>query len=90
MTARARFRPASFAHRPRAGRRDRAGRAVRRLRGDQPGVRDAGQSRQHPVAVDVLLLLALPMTLIIMTEGLDLSIGAVLTLASIALAHDRG
>ncbi len=34
----------------------------------------------------VLILLALPMTLIIMTEGLDLSIGAVLTLASIALA----
>jgi Ribose/xylose/arabinose/galactoside ABC-type transport systems, permease components len=34
----------------------------------------------------ILLLLALPMTLIIMTEGLDLSIGAVLTLASIALA----
>jgi ribose transport system permease protein len=33
-----------------------------------------------------LLLLALPMTLIIMTEGLDLSIGAVLTFASIVLA----
>lgn len=34
----------------------------------------------------VLLLLALPMTLIIMTEGLDLSMGAVLALSSIALA----
>ena len=34
----------------------------------------------------MLMLLALPMTLIIMTEGLDLSMGAVLTLASIALA----
>lgn len=34
----------------------------------------------------VLLLLALPMTLVIMTEGLDLSIGAVLTLASVTLA----
>jgi ribose transport system permease protein len=34
----------------------------------------------------LLMLLALPMTLVIMTEGLDLSIGAVLTLASIALA----
>jgi ribose transport system permease protein len=34
----------------------------------------------------ILLMLALPMTLIIMTEGIDLSIGAVLTLASIALA----
>jgi len=34
----------------------------------------------------ILLLLALPMTLIIMTEGLDLSMGAVLTFASIVLA----
>ena len=34
----------------------------------------------------ILLLLALPMTVIIMTEGLDLSMGAVLTFASIALA----
>ncbi|HEY1474977.1 MAG TPA: ABC transporter permease [Pseudolabrys sp.] len=34
----------------------------------------------------ILLLLALPMTLMIMTEGLDLSIGAVLTFSSIVLA----
>jgi ribose transport system permease protein len=34
----------------------------------------------------ILLLLALPMTLIIMTEGLDLSMGAVLTFASIVFA----
>jgi len=34
----------------------------------------------------LLLLLALPMTFVILTEGLDLSMGAVLTLASIALA----
>jgi ribose transport system permease protein len=34
----------------------------------------------------ILLLVALPMTLIIMTEGLDLSVGAVLTFASIILA----
>jgi ribose transport system permease protein len=34
----------------------------------------------------ILLLLALPMTFIIMTEGLDLSIGAVLTLSSVVLA----
>jgi ribose transport system permease protein len=33
-----------------------------------------------------LLLLALPMTLIIMTEGIDLSMGAVATLACVALA----
>lgn len=34
----------------------------------------------------VLLLIALPMTLVIITEGLDLSVGAVLTLASLAVA----
>ena len=34
----------------------------------------------------VLLLVALPMTLVIMTEGLDLSVGAILSLASVALA----
>jgi ribose transport system permease protein len=34
----------------------------------------------------ILLLLALPMTLIIMTEGIDLSMGAVLTLACVVLA----
>jgi ribose transport system permease protein len=34
----------------------------------------------------VLLILALPMTLVIMTEGIDMSMGAVLTLASVVLA----
>jgi ribose transport system permease protein len=34
----------------------------------------------------LLLLLSLPMTLVIMTEGLDLSMGAVLTLASVVVA----
>ncbi len=34
----------------------------------------------------ILLLIALPMTVIILTEGLDLSMGAVLTFASIVLA----
>src|SRR5262245_7024290 len=42
----------------------------------------------------VLLLLALPMTLVIMTEGLDLSMGAVLSLAGVVLAtvltNERG
>src|SRR3954469_11679586 len=46
------------------------------------------------VQSSVLLLLALPMTLIIMTEGLDLSMGAVLSLAGVVLAtvlmQDRG
>jgi len=38
------------------------------------------------VQSSVLLLLALPMTLIIMAEGLDLSMGAVLSLAGVILA----
>jgi len=38
------------------------------------------------VQSSVLLLLALPMTLIIMTEGLDLSMGAVLSLAGVVMA----
>ncbi len=46
------------------------------------------------VQSSVLLLLALPMTLIIMTEGLDLSMGAVLSLAGVVLAtqlmHEHG
>src|SRR5882672_697582 len=42
------------------------------------------------VQSSVLLLLALPMTLIIMTEGLDLSMGAVLSLAGVVLAMMLG
>lgn len=38
------------------------------------------------VQSSVLLLLALPMTLVIMSEGLDLSMGAVLSLAGVVLA----
>lgn len=34
----------------------------------------------------VLLLIALPMTIVVMTEGLDLSVGAVLSLATVVLA----
>src|SRR5437762_8909920 len=46
------------------------------------------------VQSSVLLLVALPMTLIIMTEGLDLSMGAVLSLAGVVMAgvlmNERG
>jgi ribose transport system permease protein len=42
------------------------------------------------VQSSVLLLLALPMTLIIMTEGLDLSMGAVLSLAGVVMATMLG
>jgi ribose transport system permease protein len=46
----------------------------------------AGNLSNILVQSSILLMLALPMTLIIMTEGLDLSMGAVLTFASILLA----
>ena len=51
-----------------------------------PGFLTAGNLSNVRVQSVILLLLALPMTLIIMTEGLDLSMGAVLTLASLVLA----
>ena len=38
------------------------------------------------VQSSVLLLLALPMTFVIMTEGLDISVGAVLSLATLSIA----
>src|ERR1700704_272996 len=38
------------------------------------------------VQSSVLLLLSLPMTLIIMSEGLDLSMGAVLSLSGVVMA----
>jgi ribose transport system permease protein len=46
----------------------------------------AGNVANILVQSTILLLIALPMTLIILTEGLDLSMGAVLTFASIVLA----
>lgn len=51
-----------------------------------PGFLSHGNISNILVQSVILLLLALPMTLIIMTEGLDLSIGAVLTLSSLVLA----
>ncbi|MDE1567449.1 ABC transporter permease [Aquabacter sp. P-9] len=51
-----------------------------------PGFLSGGNISNILVQSVILLLLALPMTLIIMTEGLDLSIGAVLTLCSLVLA----
>jgi ribose transport system permease protein len=46
----------------------------------------AGNALNVVLQSSVLLLLALPMTFVILTEGLDLSIGAVLSLCSVALA----
>jgi len=53
---------------------------------NSPGFLSTPNLRNVLVQSTVLLLLALPMTLIIMTEGLDLSMGAVLTLASLVVA----
>lgn len=51
-----------------------------------PNFLSTGNISNILVQSTILLLVALPMTLIIMTEGLDLSAGAVLTFASIILA----
>jgi ribose transport system permease protein len=50
------------------------------------GFLGAGNLSNIAVQSTILLLIALPMTFIIMTEGVDLSLGAVLTLACVALA----
>jgi ribose transport system permease protein len=51
-----------------------------------PGFATAPNISNIVVQSTILLMLALPMTLIIMTEGLDLSMGAVLTLTSLVVA----
>jgi ribose transport system permease protein len=51
-----------------------------------PGFATVANVSNIGVQSATLLLLALPMTLIIMTEGLDLSIGAVLSLCGVILA----
>lgn len=51
-----------------------------------PGFLSAVNLSNVLVQSTILLMIALPMTLIIMTEGLDLSVGAVLTLASVGIA----
>jgi ribose transport system permease protein len=50
------------------------------------GFATAANAMNVGVQSSVLLLLALPMTLVIMSEGLDLSMGAVLSLAGVAMA----
>lgn len=47
---------------------------------------DSANLMNVAVQSTILLLIALPMTLVIMTEGLDLSMGAVLTFANVVLA----
>jgi ribose transport system permease protein len=47
----------------------------------------AGNALNILLQSSVLLLIALPMTFVILTEGLDLSIGAVLSLCSVTLAQ---
>ena len=51
-----------------------------------PGFTTAGNISNVAVQSVILLLIALPMTLIIMTEGIDLSMGAMLTLLTIVYA----
>ncbi|CCD98266.1 ABC transporter permease [Bradyrhizobium sp. STM 3809] len=51
-----------------------------------PGFLSAANLSNVLVQSTILTMLALPMTLIIMTEGIDLSMGAVLTLTSLCVA----
>lgn len=51
-----------------------------------PGFLSVANLSNVLVQSTILMMLALPMTLIIMTEGLDLSMGAVLTLTSLVVA----
>ena len=51
-----------------------------------PGFATTANALNIGVQSSVLLLLALPMTLIVMSEGIDLSMGAVLSLAGVVLA----
>lgn len=51
-----------------------------------PGFATSGNLSNVLVQAVILLLIALPMTLIIMTEGIDLSMGAMLTLLTIVYA----
>jgi ribose transport system permease protein len=51
-----------------------------------PGFLSAANLHNVLLQATVLLLLALPMTLIILTEGLDLSMGAALSLCTVVLA----
>jgi len=52
----------------------------------EPGFATVANARNVLLQASLLMLLALPMTLIILTEGLDLSMGASLSLATIVLA----
>jgi ribose transport system permease protein len=51
-----------------------------------PGFTSVGNVKNVLVQSTILLLIALPMTLIIMTEGIDLSMGALLTMLTIVYA----
>lgn len=52
----------------------------------EPGFASVANLRNVLLQASLLLLLALPMTLIVLTEGLDLSMGASLSLATVVLA----
>ena len=51
-----------------------------------PGFASLANLRNVLLQSSVLVLLALPMTLIVLTEGLDLSMGALLSLCTVVLA----
>ena len=55
-----------------------------------PGFASSGNIANIGLQVSILLMIAMPMTLVILSEGLDLSVGALLSLCAVVFAQTLG
>jgi ribose transport system permease protein len=55
-----------------------------------PGFASGGNITNIGLQVSILLMIAMPMTLVILSEGLDLSVGALLSLCAVVFAQTLG
>jgi ribose transport system permease protein len=55
-----------------------------------PGFASSGNIANIGLQVSILLMIAMPMTLVILSEGLDLSVGALLSLCAVVFAQALG
>ncbi|MFM0074470.1 ABC transporter permease [Paraburkholderia sediminicola] len=55
-----------------------------------PGFASSGNITNIGLQVSILLMIAMPMTLVILSEGLDLSVGALLSLCAVVFAQALG
>ncbi|SOE73351.1 Ribose/xylose/arabinose/galactoside ABC-type transport system, permease component [Burkholderia sp. OK233] len=55
-----------------------------------PGFASSGNITNIGLQVSILLMIAMPMTLVILSEGLDLSVGALLSLCAVVFAQTLG